>query len=174
MSKSNSENELRKGNPSNDAARNGPESPTSEGPPAAALPTRPRRRRWLSILLGLVIFTAGVVVGGAGALVALRHTLLYAIHHPDEFPPQAAARLRSVLDLSDEQTRQVEQVLRNRQAALQAIRREVQPRVEAELDLVDRQVGEILTPEQRASWNARFAELRGIWIPPAPGREPYE
>ncbi len=132
------------------------------------LSARPRRRRWLSLMLAIVIFTSGFVAGGGITLVTLRNTLLYWVHHPEEFPPRAAARLRSKLDLTGEQTRRVEAILRRRQAVLQTIRREVQPRVIAELDLVEQEIAEVLTPEQRERWHARFTELRETWTPAIP------
>jgi hypothetical protein len=141
----------------------------TEMPTKAVLPPRPRPRwRWLALFLAVVIFASGFIAGGGITLVTLRNTLLYYVHHPEQFPPVAAARLRSKLDLTDEQTRQVDEILRKRQAALQAIRREVQPRVLAELDLVEQEVAKVLTPEQRERWHKRFGELRETWTPPMP------
>jgi hypothetical protein len=121
--------------------------------------------------LALLIFVSGVVVGGGVTLIAVRNRALRAIHHPEEAPPRIAARLRSALALSAEQTRQVETIVRTRQQALQAIRREVQPRVVAELDRVESEIAAVLDAEQRAKWHALFNHLRETWLPPPPGQQ---
>jgi hypothetical protein len=41
---------------------------------------------------------------------------------------------------------------------LQAIRRETQPRVAAELAGLREEIGQVLTPEQRAKWDGIFDE----------------
>jgi F0F1-type ATP synthase delta subunit len=118
--------------------------------------------------LSFAIFGSGLVVGGAGALLTLRQQLLRAIHHPDEAPARIAARLRSKLALSDQQAERVEQILRERQGKLEAIRRRVQPEVMAELRLLEQQVGATLDETQRTQWEARLRELRETWTPPLP------
>ncbi len=120
------------------------------------------------LLLAMLIFVSGLIIGGGLTLIRVRHGALWAIHHPEEAPPQIAAHLRWKLGLSDEQTRQVEQIVRKRQQALQAIRREVQPRVMIELDRVEAEIAATLDDSQRVKWHALFAKLRERWIPPLP------
>ncbi len=135
----------------------------------ASLPAAPRRR-WRSLLLALLIFVSGLIVGGGLTLIRVRHGALWAIHHPEEAPPRIAAHLRWKLGLSDEQTEQVEQIVRKRQQALQAIRREVQPRVTAELDRVEAEISGMLNDAQRAKWHKLFTQLRSTWLRPLPER----
>jgi len=138
--------------------------------PAAggALPAVARRRTWVSVLLTAIIFISGLVIGAGGALIAVRREMLHVVHNPQEAPRRIAAHLQSKLGLSDEQTRQVEGVVRQRQAALQAIRREVQPQVEAELDLAADEIGQLLDDTQRRQWDAMVANIRETWVPPPP------
>jgi shikimate kinase len=132
-------------------------------------PAAPRRRRWwVHVLLSLVIFASGGAVGVGATLIVLRNRVLYAIHHPREMPVRIAAGMRRPLQLSDEQVRQVQQILSQRQQVLQNIRRRVQPEVEAELDRVEQQVAEVLDNQQREWWREYFAHLRGTWLPPLP------
>ena len=70
--------------------------------------------------------------------------------------------------MSDEQTQQVEAIVRKHQKALQAIRRDVHPRVMAELDRVEIDVGSVLDDAQRPKWHALFTKLCEKWIPPLP------
>jgi hypothetical protein len=140
-------------------------------PLPAALPAPPRRRRWLSLLLTLVVFVSGLILGGGAVGISIRNQLLSAIHHPERQPAVIAARLRRSLRLSPEQTQQVEQILTARQAALDSIRREVQPRVVGELDLVEGQIAEVLDSRQREQWHHSFRQLRESWLPPLPQAE---
>jgi hypothetical protein len=144
-----------------EASKSGPTGETT-------LPPAPRPRRWLRVVMALVLFASGFVVGAGATLITVRNRVLHAIHHPEEGPPRVAAKLRRKLDLTDEQTRRVEEILRARQLALQAIRREAWPRVEVELDRVRREVAEVLDEQQRREWEERFAYLRETWIPPVP------
>ncbi len=135
-------------------------------PVASAVPRQ--RRWWVYLLLSLVIFASGGAAGVGATLIVLRNRVLYAIHHPREMPVKIAANMRRPLQLSDEQVRQVEQILSQRQQMLQDIRRRVQPQVEAELDRVEQQVAEVLDRQQRERWREHFPHLRGTWLPPLP------
>ncbi len=133
--------------------------------PPAALPPR-RRRRWPAVLLALVLLLAGGVIGsGLTLLVAVRQ-VRERIVHPELFPPRATARLKSKLDLSDQQAEQVLEILTARQANIQALRREVQPNVEAELDAVRDEVSAVLNAEQAATWQHWLDDKRAFWLPP--------
>jgi hypothetical protein len=138
--------------------------------PAQKPVARPRRRRrwWVSLLLAVGIFGSGFAVGGATALIVAKDRFLHMLHHPEEAPAKITARLRCKLDLTDEQAAQVEAILRRHQEAFEAIRADVQPRVEAELDGVEKDIAAVLDDSQRAQWHQRFTELRETWMPPPP------
>lgn len=137
----------------------------SPSPTSASLP-KPRRR-WLTLLLSLIIFIGGVVVGTGGTIAVAVHRIQYAIHHPEEAPRRITDRLRSKLSLDAQQADAVYAVVARRQANLQAIRREVQPRVEAELDGAVSEVEGVLRPEQAAKWRQMVRQIREQWLPSA-------
>ncbi|MBN2476509.1 MAG: hypothetical protein JXB62_17980 [Pirellulales bacterium] len=128
----------------------------------------PRRRAWVRLLLSLAIFVSGVVVGAGGTLIVVRNRVLHAVHHPEDMPAVIAARLRRTLSLRDDQAQQVEQILRQRQLALQEIRRRFQPQVETELDAVEAQISAVLDETQRVRWQKHFEHLRRTWMPAPP------
>lgn len=137
--------------------------------PLASPPQPPRRRRrWLRVLLWLIVFGSGFVAGTGMTLIGVRKGLLEAVHHPETMPKKVAQRLRRPLQLSDEQTRRVEEIIRDRQQSLQQIRIRVQPEVEAELDVIDREISQVLDDNQRAQWQKLFQQLRSTWLPPLP------
>ncbi len=139
----------------------GPDSPVS-------LPPVPRRRFWINALLALLIFLSGAIVGGGTSLIVLRNRVTHSIRHPEEGPARIAARLRSKFGLTAEQAEKIETIIRRRQKALMAIRKEFQPRVVKELDGVEEEVGETLAPAQREKWREMFERLRVTWVPPLP------
>lgn len=127
-----------------------------------------RRCSWLRLVLYLVIFASGCVVGAGVTVIVVRNGALFAVHHPEEMPSRIAARMARALSLDDEQTREVECILRERQSALQDIRREFQPQVENELDRLEEQVSAVLNDQQRENWRDRFDYLRRTWVPAPP------
>jgi hypothetical protein len=126
----------------------------------------PRRRRWLSVLLSLVIFGSGMVIGaGLGYLLVVTR-IQYIIHHPEEVATQKVAALKGRLKLSEEQTQQIKGILQTRQVEMRKIWYGFQPRFEAEFDLLQGQVAGVLDQRQRSLWNTEFAKFRRFWIPP--------
>ncbi len=139
-----------------------------EYPTAMELPPAPRRRRWLSLVLAVVVFASGFAAGAGTSVVVIHNRLLRAIRHPELGPERITNRLRRSLELSDAQATKVEAILRQRQVALQDIRRRVQPEVEAQIDLVEKEVDDVLRPEQKQKWHEMLKQLRATWLPPAP------
>ena len=133
--------------------------------PPAALPPR-CRRRWLRWLLWLIVFGSGFVAGVGLTLIGVRKGLLEAIQHPETMPRKMAQRLRRPLQLNDEQMRRIERIVAERQQALQQIRIRVQPEVDAELDVIQREIAQVLDEQQRTKWEQLFRQLRSTWLPP--------
>lgn len=135
---------------------------------AERLPPMPRRRRWRTLLVSLLLVVAGAAIGAALTVLVIVRQVQHRVRHPEEFPPRAAARLQRYLELSDDQTRRVEAILGERQADLQEIRREVQPRVEAEIERIRREIEAVLDPRQAERWNTWLDQKRQTWLPPLP------
>jgi hypothetical protein len=141
--------------------------------PSHAKPPTRRRRRWLRVVLWLVIFGSGLLVGTGLTLIAVRRGVLQAIHHPEQMPTNVSRRLQRTLDLDNQQTTQIREILRRRQVDLEEIRVRYQPEIEAQLDLIRAEIGQVLDDQQRETWYQIFDNKRRIWIPPLPGDE-YE
>jgi hypothetical protein len=131
-------------------------------------PTLPRRRRWPRVVAALLIFLGGMVCGGGLTVIVAVRNIRHAMHHPEEVPARLTRYLTRRLDLSSDQAGQVENLIARRQTHLQAIRRETQPRVAAELAGLREEIGQVLTPEQRAKWDGIFDEAIDRWMPPPP------
>ena len=137
-------------------------------PPSGERPHPIRRRIGMKVLLSLVIFSSGAIAGTCATLILIRQQVHYRIHHPEEMPGKVASRIQWKFDLSDEQTKQVEAILADRQQAIQQIRREFQPQLERQLDQLEEEVADVLDDTQSATWQEWFQEMRTIWLPAAP------
>ncbi len=135
---------------------------------SAIPPMLPRRRRWPRVVAAMLIFFSGMVCGGGLTVIVAVRNIRHAIHHPEEVPARLTRYLTRRLDLSSDQAEQVEGLIAQRQAHLQAIRRETQPRVAAELSALREEIGQVLTPDQRAKWDDIFDEAIDRWMPPPP------
>lgn len=138
----------------------GPISPTS-------VTITPKRRRWRTFFLGVLILLLGIAIGGGTAVVVIKRVVLHAIHHPEEAPQRITERARRQLNLSDEQAAKVKEILTERQKKIQELRREIQPQVENEFQKAKEEVAAILTPDQAQKWRERFDHLR-LWFPELP------
>lgn len=145
------------------------QTPNPQPETAVRVPPMPRRRRWVSIVLTLVIFLAGMIAGVGGLIILVRYQAMKKLQHPEQEVPRMAARIGWQLKLNPVQVKEVEKILRNRMAALDGVRREVQPRVNAELDLVDKQITELLDARQAENWHKIFLQYRKTCVPSLPG-----
>jgi len=120
------------------------------------------------VLLAAVIFIGGFVVGAGTTVIAIVNRVQYAIHHPYQAPRRITKALRKRLKLNSRQAREVQAILARRQEALMTIRREVHPRVAAELEKTYHQIDAVLNERQKKKWRRLFNQLRARWFPQPP------
>lgn len=135
---------------------------------------RPRRRRWVSVLLAVLLLISGAIVGSTVTLLVIRNRVLHRLERPQGLAELAAARLKRHYGLSPEQTRAAQRVFRERQRNLQQIRRQVQPQIDRQLDGMRADIAEILGPADAPQWRAWFDGQRRHWLPPLPQSLPTE
>jgi hypothetical protein len=82
------------------------------------------------------------------------------VRQPNEAVAMDAARLRRVLGLTDQQTRQVESILLARHSAIYGA-------VQKEVDRVEDEVAAVLTEDQKPRWHALLEWFHKNWIPRA-------
>lgn len=127
---------------------------------------RRRLRPLLMVLLGLVIFGSGLIIGSVGALTVVRRTMVRAVKHPERLPDRAVERMTSRYGLTEQQQGEVEVVLRRRMERMAAIRQQLRPHLDAELDSLQEDVAPLLDDEQEVRWREDFTRLRNaIQVP---------
>jgi Spy/CpxP family protein refolding chaperone len=143
--------------------------------------------RFVALAAALSLLMCGVVIGSLATFVVLQRPHPAGAMPPPAFrneplppPPHQPAFTREMeerLDLSDEQWQKLQVILRDSRDESEAIRRELRPRLEKSLKATQDRIAEILTPEQRKTFEdlvkqdarrARRFLLDGP--PPPPGR----
>ena len=129
-------------------------------------PPRRKPRRWLMVLLGILILISGMVIGAGMTVIVGRRMVRQFMDHPERLYTRTTNRLRKSLDLSDEQTDEVREIVEERLGALIEIHREVRPKVEEQLRLFRDEVTKILDEDQLDSWNKHFIHIERALLPP--------
>jgi hypothetical protein len=139
---------------------------------ASAL-ARPRRRWIRTILLALIIFVSGVLVGGGLTFKVITSEFRRFFQEPEALAESITHRMKKRLDLTDAQAVQVRRIIIERQKVIQSLRKEIQPRLEAQTENTRREVAAVLTPEQARKWEKKFRYFSKYWLPsPAGDHQP--
>ena len=133
---------------------------------------KPGRRRGRRVLMVLFIFLGGAACGAAVATMVITRAVHSAMQGPDTMSAHITARLSGMLDLTDDQSAQVREIIVRRHNALIDIRRDIQPRLEVELAVLEEEIAAVLSEQQRAKWHAHAASVRAHWLPPIPEGPP--
>lgn len=123
------------------------------------------RRRWLTVLLGVLIFGAGFASGAGVTVVAAVHRLQHAIRHPEEAPERVASMLQRKFGLDEGQKSRVAAIVKKHQVELATIRQDFQPRVMTQLEQIRNEIGQVLSESQREKWFKMFDDIRDRWMP---------
>ena len=117
------------------------------------IPAPRSSRRWMNWLLLVAIFGSGAVIGALIAVRVVRLQVASVLNHPEQIPDRVLPILRYRLDLDDQQAEQVAVIVKQRHAALEALRAEFSPRVAVELRQLRTEVDAVLKPDQRTRWD---------------------
>ncbi len=143
----------------------------SEDKPVSPI-VRPRRRWVRSILLALVIFISGVLVGGGLTFKVIAGGFKRFFQDPEILADHITHRMKRQLHLTEEQSVQVRRIILEQQKAFQSLRKKVWPELEAQIEKTRRELAVVLTPEQARKWEKRFGRFSKYWLPPPPGDRP--
>ncbi len=127
---------------------------------------RVRPRRVTSILLGLVIFGSGVLVGAGAAVLTIHAVVTHRFQHPEDAFVKIVERIDRDLHLTPEQRKKVEDVISKKQREFFALISEGQPKMEAHLQSVRNEVAAVLDEKQAAMWKEQFDTMHSSLMPP--------
>ena len=127
---------------------------------------RPRRRWVWPVLLALVIFVSGVLVGGGLTFKIITSGFKRSFQDPEVSAERITNRMKRRLDLTDEQFVQVRRIILEQQKAFQSMRKQVRPQLEAQIEKTRRELAAVLTPDQARKWEKSFRHFLKFWLPP--------
>ncbi len=125
----------------------------------------PKKQRLPGILLLLGVFLAGMLCGGGLAVLHVMHRIREGMQNPEMRTEHIVERMSRQLDLTPEQQKRVRVILQTQEKELGKIRKESWPKVVARMDLTEKEIGDVLMPDQREHWRAMVAELRRRVLP---------
>ncbi len=126
---------------------------------------RPRRRWGWTLLLGIVIFVSGILVGGGLTFKVITSGLKRSFQDPAVLADLITHRMKKRLDLTEEQAVEVRRIIFEQQKVFQSLRRQVRPQLEAQIEKTRREMAAVLTPEQARKWEKRFDRFLRFWLP---------
>jgi hypothetical protein len=136
-------------------------------------PATRTRRRWVwTVLLALVIFVSGVLVGGGLTFKVITSGFKRSFQDPAVLADRITHRMKKRLNLTDEQAVRVRRIILEQQKAFQSLRKQVRPQLEAQIEKTRQELAAVLTPEQARKWEKRFGHFLKFWLPPQPGDPP--
>jgi hypothetical protein len=109
-----------------------------------------------SLLLLVLVFFAGIVIGVVGTRVVVRHAVQQAVLHPERVQAVIERNLARRLRLDGGQQAKLHEILSEAHGQLKDLRREYQPQVIVVVSNTEQQIDAILTPGQQA----RFEKLK--------------
>jgi hypothetical protein len=113
-------------------------------------------KNWKSLLLLLLVFTAGLAVGVAATRLVVRRTVQQALVHPERAQAFVEHNLTRRLRLDHEQQIEVHSILSAARGQLVDLRKQFRPQAALVLSNADQKISAVLTPEQQA----RYARLK--------------
>lgn len=119
-----------------------------------------RRVFWLGLM-----FSAGIVCGGAGTVMVITKVRAEASAHPELMGEHLTEMIRCDAGLNDAETEKIRAIVDAHHERLMVIHAEVFPKIVAELDGLETEVSAALTPAQRDQWLPRFRFFRKVFTP---------
>lgn len=139
--------------------------------PSVPLP-KPEPRRWPRVVLMVVIFLCGTIVGGVVARIVTREQILAMLKHPERVPERILPRLQTLLELTDEQTPRVEEIMRRRYGAMGSLRAHRDHGLLVEFHAMRDELNGVLSPEQKARWAQLSESIERRYLPDPPAVQP--
>jgi hypothetical protein len=131
-------------------------------------------KNWKSILLLLLVFFAGLIVGVVGTRIAVRHFVQRAILQPERVQLMVERDLSWKLGLDRTQRVKLHEILSDTRVQLREVRRQIQPQTALIFSNANTQITAMLTPDQQAAFerfkSSNFFLSRAQHpLPPPPG-----
>lgn len=129
----------------------------------APLP-RPRRR-WVRVLLMLVIFCSGMVVGVGLTVGTVVRQAKQNLAHPELQPMRWTQRLTRRLDLNEAESAAVGRIMQDSWDRMTPLRKDAGEQIRAEVERLDQEVAAAISAEKANRWHDYVQNIRENWLP---------
>jgi len=115
------------------------------------------------LVLLLLVFIAGIVVGVIGTRVVVQQVIRSVVANPDLIWRRIERVLAADLKLNSEQRATVHHILSETHDQVRSLRTEYQPRVLSMIEKARADIAAELTPGQRAKFDKMLKEKERLW-----------
>ncbi len=113
----------------------------------------------MSVLLCVVILTAGIAIGASLMFIALSAQQDSYDQHPEIYADRMLRRLNRELDLTPQQRSELDPIIRKHTQALEEIRGQVRPKIVEQLEQLDSEIAAVLDEQQNEIWDRQAERL---------------
>jgi len=118
-----------------------------------------RAHRWRMAISGLVILVAGVTLGVAGTLLVVKPERRPPPRDPGMAAQVTLRRMRDKLNLTPEQAKRIDTILREHFETLEKLRDAARPKITEAFEAMKAGINTVLTEQQRSDWEKATASL---------------
>ena len=127
------------------------------------------QRRWLMLSIMVVVFCSGAAIGSGLTTISIENNRIKHQQNPWRGQKRRLEALNRELDLSDEQTAEVEQILKQHDLAVKKIwMEEVGPKMFTLVKELDGRIADVLTTDQQPLWHAWLEKRKSRVCPQSP------
>jgi len=120
---------------------------------------RPAPGVFKSILLGLMILVAGIVIGAGLTFMGLSNQKDRYGQEPEIFAEHMLSRLGQDLNLTPQQRQHLDPIIRTHYKTLSDIRAGVRPQIVAQLEEMNKEITSVLDDDQKLLWQQKIQRL---------------
>lgn len=147
-------------------------SPSPSAPQRIAI--MPLRLRYI-VAMGTVSLLLGLLIGSGLTSFLLHRSMIRAMGRHKDMPDEITHRMTAMLDLSPDQVVRIRAIVQIHDKKMDAIRREMDPKMRTELEGIRTEVDRVLSESQRQKWQKHMDQMSrnfppsGYPPPPPPG-----
>jgi len=120
---------------------------------------------WRHVLLAVVIFVCGVLVGAGASVWVVHRGVMKVMGHGMPKSGVLIAHIDSQLDLTEDQEAQIEAIFEREFGVVREKRREISSELRLHFERIRDDVAEVLTDEQREVWLEEIGHAEKMFMP---------
>ena len=129
-------------------------------------------KRGLRLLIMCLIFLSGLIVGAVSARIVTRSQMIAMLKNPEKVPDRILPRLKSSLNLTEQQYEAISIVVREHHREMEKLRAQSYPGLLAEFQDMKNELEQHLSPEQQKTWKSLALMVEDNYLPSPPKNDP--